>query len=142
MALPGGPHLARQARTLTAMALVGLVALSVSIALAVGGGGHGTASVRREAPFTTMVGSVSGIANPCVGVTTIAGDEARPVRVMLSHGTTPVAEETVTGDHRFLLDAVPGRYLLTSDQFQRRTAFPVTVRAGVTTGIDLFVSCK
>ncbi len=99
-------------------------------------------TTQSGASSTTALGEVTGIASPCVGLTTLAGFEALPVRVTLVQRSNVVTAETVTGDHQFLLAAPPGRYVLTSDQYQRPMRFSVVLRGLQTAEVNLPVSCK
>ncbi len=114
------------------MSLKPLVAVLALVAIAASGCGGASASD----------GNVSGVASPCVGITTTAELAAIAVRVTLSQHSKVVDTETVTGHHHFRLSARPGQYLLTSDQYQKAEFFVVVLHAGETTHVDLAVSCK
>jgi hypothetical protein len=128
------------------MALAGLVVMAVVIAslatFAPSPKVPGRGASQFGGPSTVPLGEVSGIASPCVGLTTLAGLEALPVRVTLSQGSEFIGSETVTGDHKFLMAARPGRYLITSDQYQRPSHVSVVLHAFETVHVDLPVYCK
>jgi len=136
----GSLQLLQRPMTLAATAGAGLLLVATLIALAPQPS-RGEPS-HSGAPSTIALGEVTGIASPCVGLTTLAGFEALPVRVTLVQHSRVVTAETVTGDHRFLLAAPPGRYVLTSDQYQRPMRFSVVLRGLQTVQVNLHVSCK
>jgi hypothetical protein len=141
MSVPTGSlRLIQRTTALAAASGVGLLLLITLIALSPGSSQGGT--THYGAPSNSPLGEVTGIASLCVGFTTLAGFEALPVRVTLAKGPQVVTEETVTGDHRFLLAVPPGRYLLTSDQYQRPMRFSVVLRAVQTLQVNLPVHCK
>jgi hypothetical protein len=143
MSVPSGsPDAFRRISTLAWLTGAGLLALALVVTLALTNHPSRSGRASSGAPSTTALGEVSGIASPCVGVATLASFEARPVHVQLQRGSRVVSSETVTGDHRFLLAATPGRYVLTSDQYQRPTYFGVVLHRLETVQVNLPVFCK
>lgn len=140
----GAPSSVHQTRTLLAAAAAGtgLLVLVLVVTLALGRTSPNSGGPRVGASSTTAFGEVTGVATPCVGVATLASFQARPVHVTLRKGTHVVRSETVTGDHRFLIAAAPGRYEITSDQYQRAQLFPVEIHRLRTVRINFPVSCK
>ena len=128
--------------TLAALAGAGLLVLTVLIVGLLAFAPSPTSSIPVGTFSAVPMGEVSGLASPCVGFATLAAVEADPVRVTLSRGSQVVTSETVTGDHRFLLAAPPGRYVITSDQYQRPTRFAVVIHGLETAHLNLPVACK
>jgi hypothetical protein len=136
------PNLWHRVTTLTWLAGAGVLVVALVVTLALTQGASRPASTSLGSASTTPLGEVAGIATPCVGITTLASYEALPVHVRLLRGSEVVSSETVTGDHHYLLAAPPGRYVLTSDQFQRPTSFVVILHGLQTVHVDLRVSCR
>jgi hypothetical protein len=141
------PHVLRSTTALIAMAASGLVALALVISGMVAFGpsprrGPLQGSSYFGGPSPVPLGEVSGIAYPCVGVTTLTAMEALPVRVTLSQHGEFIGAETVTGDHHFLMAARPGTYQITSNQYQWPTHFSVVLHPLQPVHMDLPVSCK
>jgi hypothetical protein len=116
---------------LTAVLLTGAVALAALGAL-------------LAAAEDSRTGRVTGVAAPCVGVTTEAVYAATPVRISLLQGGHTVSTEIVHGRSRFRLLAPPGSYLLFSNAMQgaRLLPQPVTVKANESVRLALIPRCK
>jgi hypothetical protein len=144
MSLPDGVPIWWKRRTTLTWAsgtsLLAMLVLVITLGLSQSSGS--TSARPHQPPSPVPLGEVTGIASPCVGVTTLASYELLPVHVTLIRGDEVVSSETVTGDHRFLLAAVPGRYLLMSDQYQRPTAYSVVLHALQTVQVNLPVACR
>ena len=136
------PDWVHRTRTLVIAAGTGLLVLVLLVTLALIRISPNGGAPRIGAPSTTALGEVTGVATPCVGISTLASFQARPVRVTLRQGTRVVDSETVTGDHRFLIAAAPGRYEITSDQYQRPELFTVEIHRLQTVQVNLPVYCR
>ena len=64
---------------------------------------------------------VTGVAAPCIGVTTTAQYARVPVEVVVKEGSRTVASKTVTGSHTYRFVLPPGRYMVYSNQVQSRS---------------------
>jgi uncharacterized protein with FMN-binding domain len=87
-------------------------------------------------------GNLVGIAAPCVGLATTAEYASLPVEVAVDEGENAVVRETVTGRHTYRFTVPPGRYTISSDQFQVPLNVRVVLRSGQTKHVDLIPNCK
>jgi hypothetical protein len=85
--------------------------------------------------------TLTGVASPCVGVTTSDQYVQMKVNVTLSANSRTVASQTVTGTHTYRFQVSPGQYRVSSDQ-PYAAPEDVTLRAGSTTNVDLDPHCK
>ncbi len=105
----------------------------VAATLASCGGGADT-----ESRATVPMGTVTGMAYPCVGVS--IGSRIA-VRVTLLHGAHVVAAETVQYPRRYRLRARPGSYVVESSAQTSRT-HSIVLRGHEIVEVDLPTYCK
>jgi hypothetical protein len=115
---------------LTPYVLLGVLTLGTGLGIGLGLSEASTSAV------------VTGVAEPCIGVTTTAQYARVPVDVTVKEGARTIASETVTGSHtyRFVLPAAP--YMVYSDQFQRPSFVPAVLHSGETDQVNLVPNCK
>jgi len=118
------------------MKLIGLLFIGLFALMS----GCAGATVSTDAASKPL-GTVTGVASPCIGVASMSYIRTLPVRVTLRHYGRVVAHQTVTGSHVYRISRSPGRYLLSSNQ-SRTKAIPVTLCAGRRELVNLHVSCE
>jgi hypothetical protein len=84
---------------------------------------------------------VTGVATPCVGVTTSIEYAMMAVGVTISQHSHVVSRQVVRGSHTFRFIEPPGNYELTSDQ-QYVSPQSVAVDSGQTVRLTLKASCR
>src|ERR1039458_6665467 len=87
-------------------------------------------------------GILTGVAAPCVGLATTAEYARLPVEVAVNEGSRTVVSETVTGRHTYRFTVPPGRYTISSDEFQAPLNVRVVLHSGKTDHVDLMPACK
>jgi hypothetical protein len=85
---------------------------------------------------------ITGVALPCVGLTTTAQYAKDAVEVAVKEGSRIVASQTVTGRHAYRFVVPPGRYMVYSNQFQVPLFVPAVLHSGETDHVNLVPHCK